>query len=61
MYFMSTKMNQWMDESEIEQLNSEIPIGRFGSVSEVGRAAVFLASEDSSYITGEILNVNGGF
>ncbi len=58
---IDTKMNQWMDESEREQINSEIPIGRFGSVSEVGRAAVFLASEDSSYITGEILNVNGGF
>lgn len=58
---IDTKMNQWMDENERGELNSEIPMGRFGSVSEVGRTAVFLASGDSSYITGEILNVNGGF
>ena len=50
-----------MKEEERLELTEEIPMGRFGSVSEVGRAAVFLASKDSSYITGEILNVNGGF
>lgn len=58
---IETKMNMWMKEEERVELTEEIPMGRFGSVSEVGRAAVFLASKDSSYITGEILNVNGGF
>ncbi|MEG1254820.1 SDR family oxidoreductase [Clostridium sp.] len=58
---IDTKMNRWMGEEEREELTSEIPLGRFGHVSEIGRAAVFLASKESSYITGEILNVNGGF
>lgn len=58
---IDTEMNRWMTLSEREALNEEIPIGRFGHCFEIGRAAVFLASEESSYITGEILNVNGGF
>ena len=39
---------------------SQILLGRFGRYEEIGPAAVFLASEDSSYITGEVLHVNGG-
>ena len=39
---------------------SQILLGRFGKYEEIGPAAVFLASDDSSYITGEILHVNGG-
>jgi len=39
---------------------SQILLGRFGRYDEIGPAAVFLASDDSSYITGEILHVNGG-
>ncbi len=58
---IDTKMNRWMSDEEREDLNEEIPMGRFGKCSEIGRAAVFLASEESSYITGEIINVNGGF
>lgn len=58
---IETKMNMWMREEEKIELTEDIPMGRFGSISEIGKTAVFLASEDSSYITGEILNVNGGF
>lgn len=58
---IDTKMNRWMSKEEREALNEEIPMGRFGQCSEIGRAAVFLASDESSYITGEIINVNGGF
>lgn len=39
---------------------AQILLGRFGHYEEIGPAAVFLASDDSSYITGEILHVNGG-
>ena len=39
---------------------STIPLGRIGTLEEVAAVAVFLASEDSRYITGEILDVNGG-
>jgi 3-oxoacyl-[acyl-carrier protein] reductase len=38
----------------------EIPAGRFGTVEDVAEVAVFLASDDSSYITGEMLKINGG-
>ena len=39
---------------------SEIPLGRFGRPEDVAAAAVFLASDDSSYLTGEAININGG-
>lgn len=58
---IDTEMNKWMLEEERRELEEEIPMERFGTISEIGKAAVFLASEDSSYITGHILNVNGGF
>jgi NAD(P)-dependent dehydrogenase (short-subunit alcohol dehydrogenase family) len=38
----------------------KIPQGRFGEASEIAKAAVFLASEDSSYVTGSVLTVDGG-
>jgi NAD(P)-dependent dehydrogenase (short-subunit alcohol dehydrogenase family) len=37
-----------------------IPLGRAGELADVGRAAVFLASDDASWITGKILRVDGG-
>ena len=39
---------------------SEIPLGRFGRPEDVAAATVFLASDDSSYLTGEAININGG-
>lgn len=39
---------------------SQIPLGRVGEPDDVARAAVFLASDDASYITGHVLNINGG-
>jgi len=43
-----------------EIMLSQIPMGRFGLPQEIAKAAVFLVSESASYITGEILDVNGG-
>jgi 3-oxoacyl-[acyl-carrier protein] reductase len=43
-----------------ERLNSLTPLGRFGSVEEVAGAAVFLASDEASFITGQTLAINGG-
>jgi 3-oxoacyl-[acyl-carrier protein] reductase len=43
-----------------ETMMSKIPLGRFAEPIEVARAVSFLASEDASYITGEILDINGG-
>ena len=45
----------------LEQLRRSIPLGRLARVADVASAAVFLASEPSGFITGEVLDVNGGF
>jgi len=56
---------QGMEKSEIEKAMSQLaamhPVGRYGSVDEVAEAAVFLAADEASFITGVILHVDGGF
>jgi NAD(P)-dependent dehydrogenase (short-subunit alcohol dehydrogenase family) len=48
------------DEKRIESFGKDVPMERPGQPSEVGPAYVFLASEDASYITGQVIHVNGG-
>ena len=48
-------------EEHMKTLSSSVPLGRFGTPDEIAKAVVFLASEDSSYITGTELFVDGGF
>ncbi|GAB2760134.1 SDR family oxidoreductase [Actinomadura fibrosa] len=48
------------DEEHVAEFGKKVPMGRAGQPSEVGPAYVFLASEDSSYITGQVIHVNGG-
>ena len=43
-----------------EKYKELIPLSRFGKPEDVAKAVLFLASDDSSYITGEILRINGG-
>lgn len=45
---------------DVEEFGTNVPLGRAGQPSEVGPAYVFLASEDSSYVTGQVIHVNGG-
>ncbi|MEE3227079.1 MAG: SDR family oxidoreductase, partial [Bacteroidota bacterium] len=45
---------------EVAQFGQDVPLGRAGQPSEVAPAYVFLASQDASYITGQIIHVNGG-
>lgn len=55
--FISTDMTKELDESSLKKM---IPIGRFGQPEEVAALVGFLASEDASYITGEVISINGG-
>ena len=58
---IDTKMNSFLSQEEREELENEIPVGRFGLPEEIGKTAVFLCSDDSRYITGQILRVDGGY
>lgn len=55
--FIRTDMTRDMDEN---QLKAMIPMNRFGTPEEVAEVVAFLASEKASYITGAVINVNGG-
>ncbi|MBL4594317.1 MAG: 3-oxoacyl-ACP reductase FabG [Flavobacteriales bacterium] len=48
------------DDLPVDQLKQLIPMNRFGRAEEVAHLVSFLASEKSSYITGEVININGG-
>ncbi|WP_079529908.1 elongation factor P 5-aminopentanone reductase [Halobacillus hunanensis] len=58
---IDTKMNGHLSAEELAILESEIPLGRLGTGSEVAQAILFLLSKRSSYISGHILRVNGGW
>ena len=55
--FVSTDMTGELDEVTLKKM---IPMGRFGDAKEVAELVGFLASENSSYITGEVISINGG-
>ncbi|WP_378175417.1 3-oxoacyl-ACP reductase FabG [Aquimarina sp. SS2-1] len=55
--FIKTDMTAEMDEKELKRM---IPVNRFGEAEEVADLVAFLASKKASYITGEIVNINGG-
>lgn len=55
--FISTDMTAELNEDELKKL---IPLGRFGKPEEVANLVSFLASDQAAYITGEVVNINGG-
>lgn len=58
--FIDTRMTQELGEKQKEELLRRIPVGFAGSPLDVAEAVAFLASEEARYITGQVLNVDGG-
>jgi len=58
--FIDTDMTQQNNGVNTDELIKEIPLGRFGKPDEVAHLASFLCSEEASYITGQIIHINGG-
>jgi len=59
--FIDVGMSKGMPDEVTENFKRQIPLGRLGEASEIVDAALFLASPMASYITGHVLNVNGGY
>jgi 3-oxoacyl-[acyl-carrier protein] reductase len=58
--FVLTDLTKDLPEDLTSKLNEFIPLGRWGDVEDVAKAVAFLASDDAGYITGQVLNVDGG-
>ncbi len=58
--FIKTAMTEKLDEAVKENYLKSIPLKRFGDAEDVANAVLFLASEEASYITGQVISVDGG-
>jgi 3-oxoacyl-[acyl-carrier protein] reductase len=58
--FIMTAMTEALPEKVREDMKNSIPMDRLGTVDDVANAAAFLASDEASYITGNVIHVNGG-
>lgn len=58
--FIETPMTKTLTDEVKEAYLNQIPLNKFGQPQDIAKACLFLASNDSSYITGQILSVNGG-
>lgn len=58
--YIDTEMTKKLSDKIKEKLMEQIPTGRLGSVDDVAKTALFLASDDSNYITGTVINLDGG-
>jgi 3-oxoacyl-[acyl-carrier protein] reductase len=58
--FIETDMTESLNEKYRERLLEVIPVGRFGTAEEVARVVIFLVSDRSQYITGQVVQIDGG-
>ena len=58
--FMTSAMTDALNDQQRESITSRIPVGAMGSGEDIGAAAVYLASREAGYVTGQTLHVNGG-
>ena len=58
---IDTEMNAHLGPQALEELAEETPLGRIGTAQEIAAAVFFLAGKEASFITGQVLGVNGGF
>ncbi|WP_112323289.1 3-oxoacyl-ACP reductase FabG [Oceanibium sediminis] len=58
--FITTAMTDALNDAQKEKLLGAIPAGRMGTADEIASAAVYLASDEAAYVTGQTLHVNGG-
>ncbi len=57
---IDTDMNSHLSCEDIRELSDETPVGRIGNAEEIAKAALYLAGDDASFITGQVLNISGG-
>jgi 3-oxoacyl-[acyl-carrier protein] reductase len=58
--FIKTALTEKMPQEILDQLLTQIPMGRWGSIEDVAYAVAFLASDEAGYITGHVLSIDGG-
>jgi 3-oxoacyl-[acyl-carrier protein] reductase len=58
--FIATAMTDKLNDKQREAILARVPAGRLGSGADVAAAAVYLASDEAGYITGQTLHINGG-
>lgn len=58
---IDTRMNSFLSEDEREILECEIPMGYFGKCSQVANVVAFLCTDSASYVTGQVIKVDGGY
>lgn len=58
--FIKTPMTDALNEDQTKRITDNIPAGRFGLPEDIAASAVFLASDEASYVTGQTIHINGG-
>ena len=58
--FIATEMTEQLNEDIRKKMNDQVALNRFGEPQDIANAVSFLASDKASYITGNVLHVNGG-